>query len=167
MIKNGKIWPYAIGISIALVFSFCIATVVVTHQASVQESDVYMTNYQDADARADDIFKARLAFDNKYNIKYMTKALNTDSTIIKYKVTDKNLNPINNAVIKILVSRPDDKSFNIELKNPSIESGVYTFNAIKLSKQGRWDVMAQVDVDKLERFYNLHADTRTKEAFEF
>jgi hypothetical protein len=45
MFKSGKLWPYAIAISIALVFSFCIATVMVIKSAFIQKSDIYMTIY--------------------------------------------------------------------------------------------------------------------------
>lgn len=167
MFKSGKLWPYAIGIAITLVFSFCVGTVIVANKASVQKSDIYMTNYQDADARANEIIEERMAFDNKYSINYITDGLSLDATTIKYKVLDKNSNPVNNAQIKVLVSRPDDSSFNMELSNPSVENGVYTFQPVKLAKQGVWDVMAKVNIDKFQRFYNLKADTRKKETFEF
>ena len=165
--SSGKIWPYAIGLSIALVFSFCVATVVITQKASIQNSDIYMTSYQDADARANDIIKDRMTFDSKYSIQYITDGLSLDATTIKYKVLDKNSKHVDNAQIKVVVSRPDDSSLNVELDNPSIENGIYTFKTIQLAKNGRWDVMAKVNVDKLQRFYNLKADTRAKEAFEF
>jgi nitrogen fixation protein FixH len=167
MIKSGKLWPYALGISITLVFSFCVATVIVTQKASIQKSDIYMTNYQDADARANDIIKDRMAFDSNYVIKYITSDLSVDSTTIKYKITDKALNPVDSAKLKVIISRPDDNKLNVELENPSVENGIYTFKTVKLAKKGRWDVMAKVNVDKLQRFYNLKADTRVKEAFEF
>jgi nitrogen fixation protein FixH len=167
MFKSGKLWPYAIAISIALVFSFCIATVMVTKSASIQKSDIYMTTYQDADARANEIIKARMDFDKKYSIKYISDGINLDGTTIKYQITDKNLNPVNDAKLNVLVSRPDNHNFNVELTNPTIKDGIYTFNTIKLAKQGVWDIMAKVNVDKLERFYNLKADTRVKTTFEF
>ncbi len=167
MFENGKIWPYAIGISIALVFSFCVATVIITQKASIQQSDIYMTSYQDADARANEIIQNQMDFDSKYKIDYITDALNPEATIIKYKISDKNTNPINNAIIKVIISRPDDSLLNIELENPTINNGIYTFKTVQLPKKGVWDVMAKVNIDTFQRFYNLKADTRAKEAFEF
>ncbi len=163
--SDGKIWPYAVAIAISLVFSFCVATVIITQKASIQKSDIYMTNYQDADARANQIIMDRLAFDNKYNIAYLTDGLSVDGSTIKYKITDKDLKPVNNAKIKVIVSRPDDSSYNMELLSPSIENGIYTFKTIKLAKKGVWEIMAKINVDKLQRFYNIKADTRVKEAF--
>lgn len=166
-LSNGRIWPYAISISIIMVFGFCVATVVVTQKASIQNSDIYMTSYQDADSRANDIIEDRIAFDKQYDIQYITSSLNTNNSVIQYKITDKTSVPINGAELKIIVSRPDDSSFNIELSNPSVHDGVYTFEAIKLAKEGRWDVMAKVNVDKLQRFYNVKADTRVTEVSEY
>ena len=48
-----------------------------------------------------------------------------------------------------------------------VENGVYTFSAIKLAQPGRWDIMARVSVDGVQRFYNVKADTRYKEAYEY
>ena len=40
--SNGRVWPYIIGLSITLVFGFCVATIFVTSRADVQESDAYI-----------------------------------------------------------------------------------------------------------------------------
>jgi len=166
-LSNGRIWPYAISISIIMVFGFCVATVIVTQKVSIQNSDIYMTSYQDANSRANDIIEERIAFDKQYNIQYITSSLNTNNSVIQYKITDKILTSVNDAKLKIIVSRPDDSSFNIELKNPSVHEGVYTFEAIKLPKEGRWYIMAKVNVDKLQRFYNVKADTRVTEVVQY
>ena len=166
-LSSGRIWPYAISISILMVFGFCVATVVITQKASIQSSDIYMTSYQDADSRANDIIVDRIAFDKQYDIQYITSSFNANNSVIQYKITDKNLAPVNDAALKIVVSRPDDSSLNRELTNPSVHEGIYTFETIKLAKEGRWDVMAKVNVAKLQRFYNVKADKRVKEVYEY
>lgn len=164
--NNSNIWPYAIGISIALVFSFCVATIVVTAKAPVQESDIYMAKYQDADSRANEIIKARIAFDKLYNVEYLSE-VNVDATIVKYKITDKNMQPVNDATLRVILTRADLNKDDIELTAPKIENGIYTFYEVKLPKAGRWNVMAKINIADNERFYNLKADTRYKEVFEY
>lgn len=165
--SNGRVWPYVIGASITLVFGFCVATIMVTSKANIQESDAYMTHYQDADARANEFIEARMAFDKKYNIEYLTEGLQSENTKLVYRVSDKNNQPVNDAKIIVSTSRPETAEFNQVLENPTVENGVYTFSGATFPKVGVWNIMAKVETKDASRFYNLKADTRIKEVFEF
>ena len=165
--SNGRIWPYIIGGSITIVFGFCVTTVVVTQSASIQESDVYMTHYQDADAKANDYIKARIAFDKNCKIEYISEGISKNGSVVKYRVTDLNNNAINSAKLKILITRPETKEFNQELENPKVDNGVYSFDNVKFPKNGVWNIMAKVDVGNLSRYYNIKADTRAKSSYEY
>ena len=165
--NSAKIWPYAISASILMVFGFAITTIVVTSTMPVEKSDAYMMYYQEADASANELIEARIAFDKKYNVKYITDGLTTQSSVIKYRVTDKESQPVNNAKIKVIITRPNNHKNDQELNNPTVENGIYTFASTTLAKEGRWDVMAKINVDDLQRFYNVKADTRDKEALEY
>lgn len=166
-LSNGRIWPYAIGISIILVFGACVATVMVAMKLPVEKSDTYMMGYHEADASANELIKARIIFDKNYKIEYISDKLSLENSVIKYRVSDLNSNPVDNASLKVVVTRPNNHKHDQELINPTVENGVYTFSTIKLSLEGRWDVMAKVNVGELQRFYNVKADTRAKEAFEY
>jgi len=165
--SNGRIWPYAIGGSIILVFGFCVATIVVASKLPVEKSDTYMMDYHEADADANKLIKERIAFDAKYKVEYITDGLSQESSVLKYRVTDLSGQPVNKAKLKVIITRPNNHKHDQELLNPSIENGVYTFSSVKLAEPGRWDVMAKVNVDDLQRYYNVKADTRAKEAFEY
>ena len=165
--NNGRIWPYAIAGSIILVFGFCVATIVVTMQSPVEKSDAYMMNYHEADANANDLIEARILFDKNYKIKYITEKLDTESSDIKYKIEDLNGKPVDSAEVIIVVTRPNIHKYDQEFKSPKVENGVYTFDDIKLPKEGRWDIMAKVNIGDKSRFYNVKADTRYPEAFEY
>jgi nitrogen fixation protein FixH len=165
--SSGRIWPYAIGLAITLVFGACVATVVITHTAPVQNSDTYMMSYHQADANANEIIEARIAFDKKYKIEYQTEGLSLENSEIKYKITDIDGNAVDNATLKVIVTRPNEHKYDQELLNPSVKDGVYSFASVKLAEAGRWDIMAKVDIGENQRFYNLKADTRAKEAFEY
>jgi hypothetical protein len=165
--SNGRIWPYAIGASIIMVFGFCVATVVVSQKRPVADSDTYMMSYHQADTDANSLIQSRIEFDKKYKVEYITESLSKENSIIKYRVTDLDSNPVNNANIKVVVTRPNSHENDQELQDPKVENGVYTFSAIELALPGRWDIMAKVNVGELERFYNVKADTRAKEAYEY
>ena len=165
--SNGRIWPYSIGISIILVFGACIATIVVATKLPVEKSDTYMMGYHEADASANELIEARIAFDKKYKVEYIADGLSMEDSVIKYRVTDLDSNPVSDAKVKVVVTRPNSRKFDIELNDPSTKDGVYTFSSTKLPLEGRWDIMAKVNIGELQRFYNVKVDTRTKEAKEY
>ncbi|MFA5234119.1 MAG: FixH family protein [Sulfurimonas sp.] len=166
-LSNGRIWPYAIGASIILIFGACVATVIVANTLPVEKSDTYMMDYHDADAQANDILNATIEFNKNYKIEYMPSELKSNGGVIKYRVSDLNANLINNAEIKVVVTRPNNHKHDQELSNPKVQNGIYTFDPITLPQEGRWDIMAKVSVGEEHRFYNVKADTRTKEVFEY
>lgn len=165
--SSGRIWPYAITASIIMVFGFCVATIVVSQQRPVEKSDTYMMGYHEADDKANELIRARIEFDKKYKIEYIADSLSQDSSVIKYRVTDIDSNSVNNATIKVVVTRPNSHKYDQELINPKVENGVYTFDSIKLPVAGRWDIMAKVSVGDVQRFYNVKTDTRVKGAYEY
>ncbi len=165
--SSGRIWPYAIAASIIMVFGFCVATIVVSQQRPVENSDTYMMGYHQADTNANELIQARIDFDRKYKIAYITEYLSQENSIIKYRVTDISSKPVDNANIKVVVTRPNNHKHDQELLNPTVSNGVYTFSSVKLAEAGRWDIMAKVSVDDVQRFYNVKADTRAKEAYEY
>lgn len=168
MSKNkGMIWPVAIAIGTALVFMAGVATVIIANKLPVEQSDRYMMSYQDADHKANELIKAQIAFNKQYKISYINNGLSLENMTLKYKVTDINSNPVNDANLKLIVTRPNNHKFDQEYDKPSVENGVYTFDSIKLPKEGRWNFMVKVNVGDLYRFYNIKADTREKKASEY
>lgn len=166
-ISSAKLWPYSIGASIIFIFGACVATIIVTSRLPVEESDIYMMGYHEADTKANDILKDEIDFNKKYKIEYITDGIDAQNCVIKYKVSDINSNPIDSAKIKVVLTRPDSHKHDQELINPAIDNGVYTFDAVKLPQEGRWDIMAKVSVNDAKRFYNIKTDTRGKEVIEY
>ena len=70
-LSNGRIWPYAIGGSIILIFGACVATVIIANKLPVEKSDTYMMGYHQADAKANELIKARIAFNKSYRVEYI------------------------------------------------------------------------------------------------
>lgn len=165
--NSGRIWPYAIGIAITLVFSFCMATVFITESSQIQESDDYMTHYQDADMNGNRLINARIAFDKKYNISYKTQNISGENPLIKYEITDKKDKAINNAVIKIQISRPETSEFTQVLENSTVDDGIYTFRGATFLKAGVWNIILKVNIGEDYRFYNIKADTRDANSYEY
>ena len=164
-LSSGRQWPYILGIAITLVFGMCVWTVQVTGKADIQESDAYMTKYQDADAKANKLIKAKQDFDARYTMTYTAQGLHSQHPQIVYTITDKDGNAVENANVKIRISRPDTEKFTKDLEEFTQKDGVYSFTLNKLPKEGIWNVMAKVSVDKHYRFLNLKIDTCSQKVY--
>jgi len=165
--SDGRIWPYAIGGAITLVFGFCVATIVVTAKADIQKSNRYMTYYQDADAQANEFIEAKIKFDRKYKVSYINNGLSQDGTTLSYKVTDLKNNPVKDAKLLVSVSRPETHELDKTLDKFTQKDGVYTFSGLKLEKAGKWNFIAKIMIGDNYRFLNIKADTRDKKYSEF
>lgn len=166
-ISNGRIWPYAIGISITMVFGFCVATIMVTQTANIQESDAFMTYYQEADANANELIEAKIAFDKKYNIEYFVEYQENNAIELKYKITDKMNQSVENAKIVLAASRPETDLYNKKIDNPKSKEGLYSFDNLAFEKRGVWNIIAKIKIDNESRFFNIKTNTHTQESFEF
>lgn len=164
---SGKVWPYAIVISILLIVAASAMTVVVAIDNPVSMSDDNMQDYHHYDRNANAFIEAKIAFDKKYKISYVSDKLDLDNAKVVYKVTDTEGAAVNNAKLNIVLTRPDNQKSDIAMESPTVENGTYTFNVGKLPREGRWNIMAHVVVDTDERYYNLKADTRYPKAFEY
>ncbi|MDD5157579.1 FixH family protein [Sulfurimonas sp.] len=166
-LSSGKIWPYAISASIALIVCAGIATVVIAVEAPVEKSDIYMMDYHEADDKANEIIEDTITFNKKYRVEYISDGLKKDSAVIKYRVVDMDSNPVNNAKFKVIITRPTTTKQDHKMAEPTVENGVYTFKPISLEEAGRWDIMAKINIDGIQKFYNLKADTRNSEVVEY
>ncbi|MEA1893431.1 MAG: FixH family protein [Campylobacterota bacterium] len=160
-LSNGRIWPYTIAFLILMVFGFCVATIMIANTLPVEKSDSFMTSYQDANTNANKLIQARIDFNKKYKLEYISDKLDAKGTVFRYKITDLDSNPVSGADIKVIITRPNKHKYDIELNNPVFKNGVYEFPSTVLPKEGRWDIMAKINVGKYQRFYNFKTDTRT------
>lgn len=163
----GRKWPIIIALSIVGVIGLSVMTVKIAINNPVEMSDYGMQNYHEYDRDANAIISAKISFDEKYDLSFLTPQINEKGTVIVYKVSDKSGNAVNNATIEAVLTRPDTADYNVKLLNPTIADGVYTFSPVDLPKIGRWDILAKVSVGDDQRYYNLKADTRNPNTFEF
>jgi len=162
ILESGKLWPIGITLAITAVAGMCVWTVKVTSRANIQESDAYMTNYQTADAKINDYIKAKIAFDKKYKLRYITEKLNVSGCDVIYSLTTLDGKPVKNAKMILAISRPETQIYDKKLKNPVFEDGIYVFKDVKFPKVGVWNLLLKTTVGKNYRFYEIKTDTRPK-----
>lgn len=165
--NSGKKWPWIIGISTIAVIGFSIATIKVALNNPVEMSAYGMQNYHMYDDNANDIINAKIAFDQNYTVAFITPQILEQKSILIYEVKDKLGNAVNNAKIEVVMTRPDTTKLDLNLTNANVAEGKYTFSPIDLPRAGRWDIMAKITVGDKQRYYNVKADTRYPNTFEF
>lgn len=168
MFKNpGTKWPIIIGLSIVGVIGACVWTVKVAINNPVEMSEYGMQNYHEYDRDANEIIEAKIAFDKKYTISFLTPQISENSSVLEYSLTDKTGKAVNDASLAVIITRPNENKHDVNLSNPTVADGKYTFSPVDLPKAGRWDIMAKVTVGADQRYYNLKADTRNSITSEF
>ena len=166
MIKNGKIWPIMIAVSIFGVVLLGYWTIQKTFTADLTQSDMYMSTYQNVDENINDIITKKISFNKNYTIAIDSFDLGKDGFIL-YKLTDKQGKNVNGATLELVISRPSNDAKDIKLQPTKVQNGVYSFEHINLPKEGRWDLMLYIKAGDKERYYNLKADTRSKKIKEY
>ena len=166
--SSGKAWPYGIAFSFVGIVALIVGTIIVASNNAVEPSDLYMQNYHEVDANANEIIMSQIAFNKKYTIDYLGTQLDPKGSLISYRIADKNGNAVNNAKIAVVITRPNTHAYNLNLDNPTQKGdGVYEFASVTLPKEGRWNIMADIKVGENQRYYNLKADTRLSETTEY
>ncbi len=160
-------WPYGIALSFVLIIGLIYGTIVVSLDHPVEPSDDSLQNYHVYDKNVNDFIQQRIEFDKLYDLAYISEPLSVTSTVLKYRLTDKAGQPVNNATIEAVITRPDTRKHDIALQQPKVADGVYAFEAVSLPKEGRWNIIAGISVGEHKRYLQFKADTRNTGIFEY
>lgn len=162
----GKKWPYIIGGSILAIIAAAVLTVIVAIDHPVQLSNDAMLDYHHYDAGANDIINAKIAFDKLYDITLSSNISDINHATLTYKVVDKRGQSVDNAEIILQVTHPFENALDKVYESATYKDGAYHFT-FALPKEGRWNFIAKVVVGDNSRFYNVKADTRQTNTFEY
>lgn len=163
----GKKWPWIVVGSILGVVGLSYWTVKIALNNPVQMSDLDMQDYHHFEHDANANIKAKIAFNKKYDVEYVTENFKTDGATIRFKVTTKEGDPVTTADISLRITRPGTHEFDRDLNVSEQSNGVYTFETVTLPKEGRWDILSKFTVGENFRYLNLKADTRYPNVFEY
>jgi len=161
MLKSGKQWPIFVATAIMGVVGLSYWTIKETMKTDLSQSNIYMEKYQSVDENINEIIEANIAFDKKYTLELTKHELGKKDAYIEYTLHTKDGKPVNDAKMKLVLTRPISDAKDIVLRPTQIKNGTYSFENIHLPKRGRWNLLLRVNVGKNERYYNLKADTRT------
>ena len=160
-------WPILIILSIFVIIGAAVYTVIFALDHKVQMSHENMMSYHQKDKNINKIIKAKIEFDKLYNLNKNVLDITKTKTDISFKLTDKNSNPVDGAEIKLMITRPDNHDYDLDLNVSNYSDGIYTFDSIILPQEGRWNIMIYAKVNDNYRYKNFKLDTRNPNSFEY
>ena len=140
-------WPYAIVLSIFFVIGLCVWTVKIA------------VENQQVDENINDILLKEQAFNKKYSVVLSNKNFVVGQNSFELKVIDKNDNSaIDQAKVKVAITRPHTSKSDQDLKLLSEKNGVYKFEPFEIKDLGRWQIVSRVTIGELEAFQKLEVN---------
>ncbi|WP_345985714.1 FixH family protein [Sulfurimonas sp. HSL-1656] len=163
----GRKWPWIVVGGILGVVGLSYWTVKIALDNPVQMSDLDMQDYRHFEHDANTIIRNKIAFDKQYELTYVTETFKADGATVKFRLLTRDGAPVDDANITLRLTRPGTHEFDMPVGIGTVESGIYTFETVTLPKEGRWDILAQVNIGDDKRYLNLKADTRYPNVFEY
>lgn len=165
--RDGIHWPIGIISSVIFIIIACALTIYVALLQPVQEDQDMMADYHSLNDSVNDIIIAGVKFNARYKLSYIGEGVSTEGSSITYRIEDMQANPVNDAVIKVVLSRPITSDNQLVLENPRITDGTYVFENVKVALEGRWNILTKVSVGDDYRHMNLKSDTMDKDVYEY
>jgi hypothetical protein len=149
-------WPHAIVTMIVLAIIACAWTIKIALDNPVEMDSYYLTKYQKVETNINEILEQQALFDANYKLEHHSiKFVQGQDNKVELSIKDKNGNPINDAKVRLVISRPETNANNQEFLLQSAQDGLYVFEGIKADKPGRWQVLTRISIDGVEG-YNKH-----------
>jgi len=148
-------WPHMIVGFIAIGITLGYWTVKSAIRMPVHESNEYMLKYQTAEKDANEIIEAQQRFDKQYNLtltgmktsdfkpehlkrKHARIVALKPVNRIAYRMTDKAGNPVSDANVTLLLTRPHTEKEDQLFKHIPYKDGYYVVEKLQLKNPGRY-----------------------------
>ncbi|MBE0491226.1 MAG: FixH family protein [Sulfurospirillum sp.] len=157
MSKSSKLesnyWPHAIITMILLTIGACAWTIQIALDNPVEMDSFYLEKHQSVERNINEINANQEKFDANYAIKHESVkfSMNQENSVI-FSIIDKSGKVVENAKIRLMISRPETNKFNQEFTLEKATNGKYSVNGIQAIKPGRWQVLTRISLDGIEAF---------------
>ena len=145
-----------IGMIIGCVIS-CGFTIKIAMDNPVEMDTFYMAKYQQVDHSINTILELQEKFNAKFDLAYSTEKFEMGQNSITIRLSDKSGQPVNDANVMMMLSRPDSNKENKEMKPSLVENGNYTFGPFEINKPGRWQILSKIDVGEFKGYHKNEA----------
>lgn len=154
MIKiSPKVWPIGITLGIIGVAGLCVWTVKIAQSMPVEMDNSYFASYRDVDLNANEMLLKQNAFEKNYSVSFDKEQLILGENSITIHVTDKQNQPINDATLDVVLTKPHTTNADQALEVDHIENGNYFLKPFSISEESRWQIQTKITVGDLLAFY--------------
>ena len=159
--KEKNYWPHAIVTVLCFMVFACAMVVKIAMDNPVQMDSFYLEKYQQVNENINEIRAKQKLFEENYALEYKTiKFTMGESNSFKMSIKNiKDQSIVQNAQIKLVISRPDTNEFNQEFALKNATDGVFIFDGIEAVKPGRWQVLTKIKIGDKSSFnrYEVYA----------
>ena len=150
-------YPHAIiGMILGMVLS-CGLVIKIAVSNPVEMDTFYMEMYQKVDHSINEIIELQEKFNAKFDLSYSTERFNMGQNSITIRLTDKSAQPVSDANVVLMLSRPDSNKENKQLKPSHVENGNYTFGPFEINKPGRWQILSKIERGEFKGYHKNEA----------
>lgn len=160
MNEEKNYWPYGIVTITIAVVGLVVWTIKTAAMSPAEEDRSYFMNYHDVDEKINDIREMEHIFKQRYRVVPLSHSLDMGENRFRIRITDVNGEDVDNAQIKIRVTRPHTNQDDIPLGDMSYaEDGSYLSQPFEIKKTGRWKIESLVTVEGYSLFYTQDINT--------
>ena len=137
----------------------------------ITSENQFQMKYQEVDKNYNGIMLAKEEFEKKYNFEFKFHKLSQNSELVgrmngtfesyphtfkigendfSLSLTDKSGNSIEDAKLKVLVTRYETGEFDFTLDAFTLQNGLYLSETFNIDKPGRWKVIVRVELSENE-----------------
>lgn len=155
-------WPHGIVLVLCFMVFACAMVVKLAMNNPVQMDSFYLEEYQKVNENINEIRAKQKVFEENYALEYKTIKFTTGESN-SFEMSIKNIKDqsnVQNAEIKLVISRPDSNDYNQEFNLKSAKNGVYIFSGIQVELPGRWQVLTKIKIGDKSSFnkYEVYAE---------
>jgi hypothetical protein len=145
-------WPLGILGLLGIGVGLTIWTIDVASKNPTYMDSAYLTDYRNVDKNINDLLAQEKKFDEKYivDLEESTIELGQNSAVLK--IFDKDMQPIENAVVSAQITRPHTTASDISLELNYSEDGEYSSKDFDIKDKGRWEIIYKIKLDNLTVF---------------
>lgn len=135
----------------------CGFTIKIAMDNPVEMDTFYMAKYQQVDHSINTILELQEKFNAKFDLAYSTEKFAMGQNSITIRLSDKSGQPVNDANVIMMLSRPDSNKENKEMKPSHVENGNYTFGPFDITKPGRWQILSKIEIGEFKGYHKNEA----------
>lgn len=154
-----NLWPMGILAIVLTVIGLIVWTIRTAASSPTEGDRMYFMDYHDVDKHYNELEAMRVEFNRHYDVVQTNEKLDIGENVLSLKVTNKEGQPIENAAIKALMSRPHTNQDDIKLGDMHYENGTYRSESFTIPKQGRWQSNYLITIGPLKTYRAIDINT--------